>query len=110
ETGQGAVKLVGEWTLEQEGKKSQIVITSIPFAVNKATLVEKIAEHITQQKLPQLRDVRDESTDEVRVVCELAPNANPEAAVAYLYKNTPLSSRFHVNLTCLVPTDNPQVR
>jgi len=110
ETGQGTVKLCGEWTVETEGKKRQLILTSIPFTVNKATLVEKIAEHIGQGNVPQLTDVRDESTDEIRVVCELRPDADAEAAVAYLYKHTPLASKFHVNLTCLIPTDNPLVR
>ena len=48
-------------------------------------------------------DVRDESTEEVRIVLELSPRGNPQAAIAYLYKNTPLQNRFHVNMTCLVP-------
>ena len=60
-------------------------------------------------KLPQIEDVRDESTDEVRVVLELKRGCEPEAPMAYLFKYTPLQHRFHVNLTCLVPTDNEQV-
>ncbi|MEX0821742.1 MAG: DNA topoisomerase IV subunit A [Rhodothermales bacterium] len=106
EKGEGAVELRGEY--EMEGK-SRIVLTSVPYAVNKADLVEKIAHHIAEERLPQLSDVRDESTDEVRVVLELKRGADPEAAMAYLFKHTPLQTRFHVNMTCLVPTDNPQV-
>lgn len=103
ETGSGAIHTAGEWELEKEGRTRYLVVKSIPFAVNKATLIEKIADHIRAGKVPQLVDVRDESTDDVRIVLELSSRGNPQAAMAYLYKNTPLQTRFHVNLTCLVP-------
>ena len=106
EKGEGAIDLRGEYTLE--GKK-HIIITSIPYGIGKNDLIEKIAEHIVHSKVPQLVDVRDESTDEVRIVLELRRGSDPEAAMAYLFKHTPLQSRFHVNLTCLVPTENPEV-
>jgi DNA gyrase subunit A len=106
EHGEGGVDLRGDY--EMEGK-SRIVITSIPYSVSKADLVEKIAEHIVHERVPQLSDVRDESTGEVRIVLELRRGADGEAAMAYLFKHTPLQTRFHVNLTCLVPTDNPEV-
>ncbi|MBH25520.1 MAG: DNA topoisomerase [Myxococcales bacterium] len=112
EEGQGAVQLAGEYTVESEEERSgakRLVITSIPYAINKASLVEKIAEHIRDGNIPQLRDVRDESTAEVRIVCDMVQGADPEVAVAYLYKHTPLMMKFHGNLTCLVPTDNPEV-
>ncbi|MGB3543588.1 DNA gyrase subunit A, partial [Rubrivirga sp.] len=89
--------------------KSRIVLTSIPYALQKADLIEKIADHIRTGKVPQIVDVRDESTDEVRIVLELKRGASAEVAMAYLFKHTPLQSRFHVNLTALVPTDNPEV-
>jgi DNA gyrase subunit A len=104
ETGRGAVRMRGEWTVEDQARGKQfIVITTIPYAVNKATLVERIASLIVDRKVPQLTDVRDESTDEVRIVLELAAGADPEVAMAYLFKNTPLESNFPVNLTALVP-------
>lgn len=109
ETGQGAIRLRGQYELEQEGRKRQIVITSIPYALNKSTLIEKIAAQVIGNKLPQIVDVRDESTDVVRIVLELKRGANAEAAMAYLYKHTPLQQNFNVNLTCLVPTDNPEI-
>ncbi len=110
ETGQGAVRLRGEYELENLARgKRQIVVTSIPYAVNKATLVEQIAEHVIARKLPQLVDVRDESTDDVRIVLELKAEASAELVMAYLYKHTELSTTFNVNLTCLVPTANPMV-
>jgi DNA gyrase subunit A len=105
ETGRGSVRMRGEWEVEEQSRgKQAVVVTSIPYAVNKATLVERIAGLIVDRKLPQLVDVRDESTNEVRVVLELAAGADAEVAMAYLFKNTPLESNFPVNLTALVPT------
>ena len=109
ETGGGAVEIRSDWEEERDGHRRAIIITSVPYTVNKAQLVEKIAVHIAGNKLPQVLDVRDESTDEIRVVLELKRGADAEAAMAYLFKHTPLSNRFHVNLTCLVPTSNPLV-
>jgi DNA gyrase subunit A len=77
--------------------------------VNKGELVEAIANEIVARKLPLVTDVRDESTDDVRIVLELKQDASAEAAMAYLYKHTALQSNFNVNLTCLVPTANPAV-
>lgn len=107
--GQGPVKLRGTWEREQKGRKHHVVITSVPYGVNKAELVEKIAGLIREKKLPQLTDVRDESTDVIRVVCELRAPEDAEPAMAYLYKHTALQTLFHVNLTCLVPTENPEI-
>jgi DNA gyrase subunit A len=103
-TGRGAVRMRGEWKVEEESRgRRLIVISSIPYAVNKSQLVEKIAGLIIEKRLPQLVDVRDESTDIVRVVLELASGAEPEMAMAFLFKHTPLESNFPVNLTALVP-------
>ncbi|TDI74674.1 MAG: DNA topoisomerase IV subunit A [Bacteroidetes bacterium] len=104
--GEGAIELRGEY--ESEGK-SRIIITSIPYGLAKSNLIEQIADKIIQGKVPQLVDVRDESTDVVRIVLELKRGANGEAAMAYLLKHTSLQTRFHVNMTCLVPTDNPEI-
>ncbi|MCB9791748.1 MAG: DNA topoisomerase IV subunit A [Alphaproteobacteria bacterium] len=109
QTGQGPVTLRGTWTTEKIGRKSYIIITSVPYAQNKATLVERIGGLIAQRKLPQLLDVRDESTEDVRIVLELRKESDAEPAMAYLYKHTPLLQRFHVNLTALVPTDVAEV-
>ena len=106
ETGEGAVDLRGEF--EAEGKGT-VVITSIPYALTKADLIEKIADHIRTGRVPQIVDIRDESTEDVRIVMELKRGASAEAAMAYLFKHTPLQTRFHVNMTCLVPTPNPEV-
>src|SRR5689334_6596190 len=110
ESGQGPIRLRGEYTIESLPRgKRQMVVTSIPYTVNKAELVEQIAQEIVARKLPQVVDVRDESTADVRIVLELKSDATPEAAMAYLYKHTPLQTNFNVNLTCLLPTGNPAV-
>ncbi len=106
ENGEGPVDLRGGY--EMEGK-SKVILTSVPYGLAKADLIEKIADHIRHGKVPQIVDIRDESTDEVRIVLEIKRGANAEAAMAYLFKHTPLQTRFHVNMTCLVPTDNPEV-
>ncbi|MCY4612540.1 MAG: DNA topoisomerase 4 subunit A [Nitrospira sp.] len=104
ETGQGLVRLRGEFTVAPASHgKTQIVVTSIPFAVDKATIVERIGELIAAKKVPQLVDVRDESTTDVNIVLELQKDADADLAMAYLFKNTPLQNNFSVNLTCLIP-------
>ena len=109
ETGSGPVELQANWEIEKDGHRRSIIITSVPYTVNKSTLIEKIASHVAGNKLPQVLDVRDESTDDIRVVLDLKRGASAESAMAYLFKHTPLQNRFHVNLTCLVPTSNPLV-
>jgi DNA gyrase subunit A len=110
ETGQGPIRLRGEYEVENLSRgRRQVVVTSIPYMVNKAELVEAIANEIIARKLPLVTDVRDESTTDVRIVLELKSDASAEAAMAYLYKHTPLQTNFNVNLTCLLPTGNPAV-
>src|SRR5262249_41176284 len=87
--------------------KDLLVITSVPYAIDKSALVEKIADFIVARKVPQLVDIRDESTDEVRIVLELSPGADPEKALAFLFRHTTLEHNFNVNLTMLLPTKNP---
>jgi DNA gyrase subunit A len=110
ETGQGAIRLRGEWTTEERPRGGlNIIVTSIPYTVNKGTLVERIGQIIQERKLPPLTDVRDESTKDVRIVMELKKDADPDLVMAYLYKHTALATNFNVNMTCLVPTDNVEV-
>ena len=111
ETGQGSIRIRGEYKLEDLKRGGQqIIVTSIPYTVNKSTLVAKIGDLVRERKLPLITDVRDESTKDVRIVLELKKDANPELVMAYLYKQTPLQTNFGVNLTCLVPSDdNPEV-
>lgn len=111
ETGSGCVRLQGTWTTEKHGRKNYVIVTSIPYGVNKGTLIEKIGALIADRKVPQFVDVRDESTDEVRIVLELRKPQDGPAGMAYIFKNTPLQINYNVNLTCLVPvpgTDVPQ--
>jgi len=108
ETGSGAVKIRGEWKIEDlpRGKK-QIIITSIPYAINKARMIERIAEIIISKKLAPLTDVRDESDEKVRVVLEIKNTADPEKLMSYLFKHTDLESNFQINFTCLKPNGEP---
>src|SRR2546428_250745 len=110
ETGQGSIRVRGEWKLEElpRGGK-QIGVTSIPYPVDKSNLVAKFVGLVRERKLTPLVDVRDESTKDVRIVMEIKRDADPELVMAYLYKHTPLQTNFGVNLTCLVPTANPEV-
>jgi DNA gyrase subunit A len=111
--GGGTIRLRGEYKLEDRKRGgTDIVITSIPYALTKSDLVQKIADVILSRKLPYLLDVRDESTTDVRIVLEIKKDADPNMVMAYLYKHTPMQTSFHVNLTCLVPIEDspPQPR
>jgi len=110
-TGSGAIRLRGTWESGPEARGSKTVyITSVPYTVNKATLVERIGDIALSRKLPPLVDVKDLSTDDVRIALELKKDADERMVMAYLFKHTPLQTNFPVNLTCLVPTEgNPEV-
>ncbi|MCX8072902.1 MAG: DNA topoisomerase IV subunit A [Candidatus Binatia bacterium] len=109
EEGQGPIRLRGQFKVESSGRRRYVVITSVPYTTNKAKIVEEIAEHIASRKLPLATDVRDESTDDVRIVVELKGDASPEAVMAYLFKHTSLQITYHANFTALVPTANPGI-
>jgi len=106
ETGKGTIEMRGEYRMKG---KTRAIIESIPYGVDKSKIVEEIADHIADENVPQLSNVRDESTDDVRIVLELKRGSDAEAAMAYLFKHTKLQHRFHVNLTCLVPTEDVEV-
>ena len=106
ETGKGTIEMRGGYRTKG---KTRAIIESIPYGVDKSKIVEEIADHIAEENVPQLSNVRDESTDDVRIVLELKRGSDTEAAMAYLYKHTKLQQRFHVNLTCLVPTEDAEV-
>ncbi len=109
-TGSGAVRVRGTWARGEATRAGQtIVITSVPYMVNKSTLVERIAEVVIERKLPPLVDVRDVSTDDVRIELTIKKDVDPTLVMAYLCKHTPLQTSVPVNLTCLVPTENPEV-
>ena len=109
-TGSGTIRLRATWEADSPARGGRrIIVTSVPYATNKATLVERIAEVVLSRKLPPLVDVRDISTEDVRIELELKRDADPKMVMAYLFKHTPLQSNFIVNLTCLIPTENPEV-
>src|SRR5688572_14360649 len=109
-TGSGTVRLRATWEEGPASRSGQkIFITSIPYMVNKSVLVERIADVVLSRKLPPLLDVRDVSTDDVRIELEIKKDTDPQLVMAYLFKNTPLQSNFIVNLTCLIPTENAEV-
>ena len=108
--GTGSIKVRGTWEKGTTTRSSKTAyITSIPYSVNKSQLVERIAEVVNQRKMPLLLDVKDLSTDDVRIQLELKKDADEQKVLAYLFKNTPLQQNFGVNLTCLIPTENPEV-
>ena len=109
-SGSGTLRLRATW---EEGPASRggrtLYVTGIPYTVNKATLVERIAEIVLARKLPPLVDVRDVSTDDVRIALDIKRDADAKLVMAYLFRHTPLQTNFAVNLTCLIPTENPEV-
>jgi DNA gyrase subunit A len=108
-TGSGGIRLRATWETGATTRGAKTVyITSVPYTVNKATLVERIGEIVLSRKLPQLVDVKDLSTDDVRIELELKRDADEKMVMAYLFRHTPLQTSFAVNLTCLVPTENPE--
>jgi DNA gyrase subunit A len=102
-TGKGPVVVRGEAEIIDDGKKdTRIVITSIPYRVNRAELIIRIAELVTDKKLEGIRDLRDESAVDTRIVVELKGTAHPQAVLNALYKHTELESSFHYNMLALV--------
>ena len=102
-TGKGPVVCRGEAEIVDDSKKEmQIIITSIPYRVVKADLITRIASLVGDKKLEGIRDIRDESTDDIRVVIELKGTAHPQAVLNAIYKHTELESTFHYNMLALV--------
>ncbi len=110
EDGSGSIKVQGEWKTEASGKREQIVITSIPYGVDKGKLEESIGEIIAARKLPQLLNLVNESNekDGLRIALEIKPGSDPNLIVAYLYKHTALQDNFSYNMTCLVPVTDEE--
>jgi len=104
ETGKGGIALRGKLTTEESKTgKTRIVITEIPYQVNKADLVKDIAILVSNKKLPDVSDIRDESSKgKVRVVIELKKGSDSKFTINRLYKNTKLQTRFDVNLIGLI--------
>lgn len=101
--GKGGIVVRGEAEIvEEKSGKASIVITSIPFRVNKADLILAIADHVREKNIEGIKDIRDESTNDVRIVIELKSGAYPQQILNYLYKHTRLEETFHVNAVALV--------
>lgn len=101
--GRGGVVARGEAEIiEEKAGQSKIVITSIPYRVSKATLIESIADLVREKKLEGIKDIRDESTKDIRVVIELKSGSYPQNVLNFLYKHTQLESTFHYNMVALV--------
>ncbi|WP_027281375.1 DNA topoisomerase IV subunit A [Roseomonas gilardii] len=111
ETGRGGFRLRAKWEVEPlKNGTWQIVVTEIPYQVAKSRLIEQIAELLEQKKLPLLADVRDESTDVVRVVLEPKTRAvDPAMLMETLFRATPLESRIPLNMNVLAADRTPRV-
>jgi len=101
-TGRGSVILRGKATVEENNNKNSIIITEIPYQVNKSNLVEKIAELVRDKKIEGISDIRDVSDRHgIRVIVELKKDAEAEVILNQLYKFTPLQSSFGCNMVTL---------
>ena len=101
-TGKGGVVVRGEADIVEDKKGTQIVITSIPFRVNKADLITRIADLVRDKKVEGIRDLRDESAADVRIVVDLKGTAHPQTVLNTIYKHTELESTFHYNMLAIV--------
>ena len=102
ETGRGSMKVRGKAGVEElKGNREQIVITEIPYNVNRATLVERIASLVNEKVLSDITAIRDESDENTRVVIELKRDALPKVVINNLYKHTAMESSFAVNMLAI---------
>ena len=111
QTGRGSVMIRAVADIEESKKgRHQIVITEMPYAVNKATLIERVAELVKEKKLLTISDIRDESArGSVRVVIELKKDAYPKKVLNQLYKLTALQTSYHFNMLALIDGIQPRV-
>ncbi|RMH44406.1 MAG: DNA topoisomerase IV subunit A, partial [Alphaproteobacteria bacterium] len=110
-TGRGAIRLRARWSVEDLGRGQwQIVVTEIPYQVQKSKLIEKIAELIQSKKVPILADVRDESAEDIRVVLEpRSKNVDPDVLMGTLFRLSDLEIRFNMNMNVLIDGRTPKV-
>ena len=102
ETGHGGMKVRGKAGVEElKGNREQIVITEIPYNVNRATLVERIAQLVNDKVLSDITAIRDESDENTRVVIELKRDGNPKVVINNLYKHTAMESSFAVHMLAI---------
>jgi DNA gyrase subunit A len=101
--GRGGVVMRGEAEIiERTSQSYSIIISSLPYQVNKARLIEKIADMVNDDTLEGIKDIRDESTSDIRVVIDLKRNAYPQKVLNSLYKHSRLEKKFHFNMVALV--------
>lgn len=105
EDGTGSIRVQAEWKLEEKGRNRKIIVTSVPYGVNTATLEADIGEHIASRKLPYATDITNESNEKegLRIAITIKDDADANLVMAYLYKHTAMQDNFAVNMTCLVP-------
>ena len=110
-TGRGSFRLRANWEVEQLGRGQwQIVVTEIPYQVQKSKLIEKLAELIQTKKVPIFADVRDESADDIRLILEpRSKNVDPEMLMGMLFRNSDLEVRFSLNMNVLIDGLTPKV-
>lgn len=109
-TGKGSVDVRAKTEIVEGKSGWQIIVNEIPYQVNKATLLEKIAELVNDKKIEGIRDLRDESTREgVRIVVDLKKDAYPQKVLNRLFQLTPLQQPFHFNMLALVDGIQPRV-
>jgi len=110
-TGRGGFRLRARWETEDLGRgRYQIVVTEIPYQVQKSRLIEKIAELIQTKKLPAVSDIRDESAEDIRLILEpRSGNVDPAAMMETVFKLTDLEARFPLNLNVLDAGGSPRV-
>ncbi|MEO9780007.1 MAG: DNA topoisomerase IV subunit A [Sedimentitalea sp.] len=110
-TGRGSFRLRCKYEVEDLGRGQwQIVVTEIPYQVQKSRLIEKIADLIQTKKIPILADIRDESADDIRMVFEpRSKNVDPEVLMGMLYRNSDLEVRFSLNMNVLIDGVTPKV-
>jgi DNA gyrase subunit A len=111
QTGRGSVVIRAVANIEETKKgRSQIIVTEMPFAVNKATLIEKIADLVKEKKITSISDLRDESArGSVRVVIELKKDSYPKKVLNQLFKMTALQTSFHYNMLALIDGIQPRI-
>ena len=102
ETGRGKIVVKSRYTIEETKSGSSIIITEIPFEVNKALMVKKIDDIRIDKKIDGIAEVRDESAADVRIVIDLKKNANAELIVNYLLKNTDMQINYNFNMVAIV--------
>jgi len=110
-TGKGGFRLRARWAVEDLGRGTwQVVVTEIPYQVQKGKLIERIAEIINAKKVPLLADVRDESAEDLRIVLEpRARTVDPALMMEMLFKSSDLETRFAMNMNVLIDGRTPQV-